>query len=92
MIHKYIKLQIVIEDNGVGISSPNINKLFMDFSKLNEHSHLNAKGTGLGLSICKNLIEQMGGNIIVESIEGVGTKFIITIGLKVEDSFISTPK
>lgn len=46
---------------------------------------MNAKGTGLGLSICKNLIEQMGGNVTVESNEGQGTKFIITIGLKAEE-------
>jgi two-component system sensor histidine kinase EvgS len=50
---KYIKLEIVIEDNGVGISEENKSKLFQDFAMLEEHEQLNRKGTGLGLSICK---------------------------------------
>jgi signal transduction histidine kinase len=57
----------VIEDNGVGISENNKGKLFTDYSRLEEHEDMNAKGTGLGLSICKNIIEQMGGNVEVES-------------------------
>jgi signal transduction histidine kinase len=67
----------VIEDNGVGISEENRSKLFQDFAKLDEHEQLNRKGTGLGLSICKNLIHEMGGDIVVESIPNIGTKFII---------------
>lgn len=84
-IIKYIKILLTIEDDGIGISKENLKKLFTDFTRLKEHEHLNAKGTGLGLSICKNIIEQMGGNITVESEVGVGTKFHITMGLKAVD-------
>ena len=84
-VSKYIKLRMTIEDNGVGISKDNQSKLFQDFTRLNEHTSLNFQGTGLGLSICKNIIEQMGGNVSVESEEGKGTKFHIIIGLKVQD-------
>ena len=56
IVNKYIKLQIKIEDNGVGISEENLQKLFMDYTRLDEHQMINAKGTGLGLSICKNII------------------------------------
>ena len=52
-IEKFIKLKITIEDNGAGIKKENIDKLFTDFTKLNEHIQMNLKGTGLGLSICK---------------------------------------
>ena len=38
---------------------------------------MNIKGTGLGLSICKQIIEQMGGSVIVKSKVGAGSKFII---------------
>ena len=51
----------------------------MDYSKLDEHRKMNTKGTGLGLSICRNIIEKMGGTVNIESTEGEGTKFIITL-------------
>ena len=38
---KYVKLELVIEDNGVGIEEHNINKLFKDYSKLDEHAEIN---------------------------------------------------
>jgi len=60
-------LQIIIEDNGVGISQKNKENLFKNYAKLDEHQKMNEKGTGLGLSICKTLVEKMGGNISVDS-------------------------
>ena len=54
----------------------------MNFAKLDEHSKMNAQGTGLGLSICKQMIEKMGGSVTVDSIEGVGSSFIVDILLK----------
>ena len=89
---KWIKLQLVIKDNGVGISAENIEKLFKDYSKLDEHAGMNQKGTGLGLSICKNLIMKMGGTVKVESVLGQGSSFIITIQLKVRDRVVGLPK
>lgn len=58
---------MTIEDNGVGIAKKNLDKLFKDFSRLDEHEDSNKSGTGLGLSICKNIIQQMGGKVTVES-------------------------
>ena len=46
-----------IEDSGIGIAPENIDKLFVNFGKLDEHEQMNSVGTGLGLSICKMLIE-----------------------------------
>lgn len=70
---KYIKFEIRVIDSGLGISKENLDKLFMNFGKLDEHAAGNKTGTGLGLSICKNLIEMMGGSVTVESEVGVGT-------------------
>lgn len=78
----YVHLQISIEDNGVGISEEGQKNLFIDFGKLTENGDRNKSGTGLGLSICKKIIEQMGGNVKVESKVGVGSKFIINIKTK----------
>jgi signal transduction histidine kinase len=46
-----------IIDSGVGIKKENLDKLFMDFSRLDEHKNMNHQGTGLGLSICKRMLE-----------------------------------
>jgi signal transduction histidine kinase len=78
-IEKYVKFEIRIIDSGVGISKENLSKLFMNFSKLEEHAAGNKTGTGLGLSICKSLIEIMKGTVTVESELGVGTTFIIQL-------------
>ena len=55
-VDKWVKMQLIIEDNGVGISDENIDKLFKDYGRLKEHQRLNNRGTGLGLIICKKLI------------------------------------
>ncbi len=81
-MQNYINFEISIKDSGCGISPENINKLFMNFSKLEEHENMNHRGTGLGLSICKSLIEVMGGQVKVESEEGVGTTFIMQLKTK----------
>ena len=66
----------------MGISEENLDKLFLNFGKLGEHDHMNSAGTGLGLSICKQLIEQMGGEVQVASKLGEGTTFSIIITTK----------
>lgn len=81
-VMKYIKLQITVEDNGVGISKKNQSMLFKDYQRLEEHQGMNAKGTGLGLSICQKIIDQMGGTINLESVEGKGTKIHIEVNCK----------
>ena len=66
-------VQIIFEDTGVGISKENLPKIFNPFFSTR------SDGTGLGLSITKNIVEQQGGKIEVESQVNVGTKFIITL-------------
>jgi two-component system NtrC family sensor kinase len=68
-------VEIRISDNGCGISQENMSKLFTPFFTTKEI----AKGTGLGLAICYGIVKMHSGNIIVESTEGKGTTFIITL-------------
>jgi len=67
------EVQVIFEDTGVGISKENLPKIFNPFFSTR------SDGTGLGLSITKNIVEQHGGKIEVESQVNVGTKFIITL-------------
>jgi signal transduction histidine kinase len=67
------EVQIIFEDTGVGIPEENLPKIFNPFFSTR------SDGTGLGLSIKKNIVEQQGGKIEVESEVNVGTKFIITL-------------
>jgi signal transduction histidine kinase len=67
------EVQIIFEDTGVGIPGENLPKIFNPFFSTR------SDGTGLGLAIAKNIVEQHGGKIEVESQVNVGTKFIITL-------------
>ncbi|WP_455671459.1 sensor histidine kinase [Phocaeicola sp.] len=64
-------LKFSVRDTGMGIPADKVDMVFDRFVKLNTFIH----GTGLGLSICKSIIEQMGGKIGVESVEGEGSCF-----------------
>lgn len=65
------KIEFYVSDTGIGISAHNLKTVFDRFVKLNSFIH----GTGLGLSICKSMVEQMGGEIGVDSEEGKGSRF-----------------
>ncbi|WP_299977309.1 ATP-binding protein [Desulfobacula sp.] len=69
------KLTITVSDNGSGISIEDIDKIFEPFySSKDDHW-----GTGLGLSITYGLIKEIGGDIMVKSSLGKGTRFTLTI-------------
>jgi PAS domain S-box-containing protein len=67
---------IRVEDNGVGIVKENQNRVFMPFVRL---ANREIPGTGLGLAVCKNIVDEMGGTISLDSEEGMGATFTFTI-------------
>lgn len=73
VIDQMLVTQIV--DQGIGIRSKDINKLFIPFAQLEIGGKSKQEGTGLGLSICKNLVEKLGGTIGVQSEIGKGSNF-----------------
>ncbi len=68
-----------IRDTGVGMPPEKVEKLFQVGEKQSTYGTDNETGTGLGLILAKEFIELMGGSIYVESKEGEGTAFFITI-------------
>jgi len=65
--YNFIKFNLIVRDFGYGIAPESLDKLFIDFSKLNDEMKVNKEGVGLGLSICKSLIQRMAGSVSVES-------------------------
>lgn len=82
---------ISVNDTGIGITKEDMGSLFMPFSRLNLDKH-NEAGTGIGLSITKYLVEQMFGNISVESDTGKGSRFIIDFKIVKEMDAIDDKK
>lgn len=82
MLDKII-LRIAVVDSGIGIAEEDKSKLFIRFSQVDASDTRKYGGSGLGLVITKQIVELMGGNISIQSKEGLGSTFIVEIPLKI---------
>ena len=81
----YDKLVFRVSDNGIGMSSEFVEHIFESFTR-EERSVTNAvQGTGLGMAIVKNLVDLMGGAVHVESEQGKGSTFEVTLEFKIAE-------
>ncbi|MCG7568463.1 ATP-binding protein [Pseudoalteromonas sp. CNC9-20] len=78
------RLQVSVEDSGIGINEQAQSQLFKAFSQADGNIAARYGGTGLGLSICKQLCQLMAGDISVTSQEGEGSTFSFYISLPLE--------
>lgn len=78
--------EFVFEDNGIGMSDDFIKHIFDPFARATDSQVNNIQGTGLGMPISRNIVRMMGGDIKVESKLGVGSRFTVTIYLKLQDT------
>lgn len=72
-------LQVAVRDNGIGMSSETLKKLFNISEKVSRPGTEGEESTGLGLILCKALIEKQGGKLWAESEEGAGSVFYFTL-------------
>ena len=75
------RLEITIEDNGIGIAKDDQKRIFDKFFRVSTGNLHDVKGFGLGLAYVKKMVNELGGDITVESQLHQGTKFIIILPL-----------
>jgi signal transduction histidine kinase len=75
-------LKLIVSDTGIGMNQEALRYIFDEFRQADMSSTRKYGGTGLGLAIVKKFINLMGGDIVVESEEGKGSKFTITIPIE----------
>lgn len=76
-----LRLHVVIQDSGIGISEEDQQRLFAPFAQAENTGQLARTGAGLGLVICRNLCEMMGGTLTLSSEPGQGTQIHMTFDL-----------
>lgn len=72
-----------VEDNGIGMSEEYVAHIFEPFSRADDSRISRIAGTGLGLTITQNIVHMMGGEIGVQSHWGEGTRFTVSLGLRI---------
>ena len=86
-------MEFVCRDTGIGMSEEFQKHIFEPFAQEHSGSRTKFAGTGLGMPIAKKLIEKMSGTITFESVEGVGTTFVIRVPFRIDtdrDSKVET--
>ena len=76
-----IWLDFSCEDNGIGMSREFLDRIFIPFERVRSNTVNKIEGTGLGMAIVKNLVDSMYGTIRVESREGEGSRFTVSLPL-----------
>jgi two-component system sensor histidine kinase/response regulator len=87
-----VTLEFRVSDTGIGMDKAQIGRLFRPFTQADNSISRKYGGTGLGLSIIKKLVEQMGGEVWVESKPGEGSNFYFTTRLKKQASAVPAPR
>jgi two-component system sensor histidine kinase SenX3 len=75
-------LEISVRDHGIGIPSRDLERIFERFYRVDQARSRETGGTGLGLAIVRHIVESHRGSVAVESIEGEGSTFTLTMPME----------
>ena len=87
-----VQICFVCMDTGIGMSEEFQKRMFEPFTQENAGARPVYGGTGLGMSITKSLVDKMGGTIGVESKQGVGTTYTITLPFTIDNTATKEPE
>jgi adenylate cyclase len=73
------QIKAEVSDTGIGIPEEALSRIFEEFYRAKNAKSLEMEGTGLGLAIAKDVVEQHGGQISLESVAGEGSTFYVTL-------------
>lgn len=82
----YASFVFTVEDSGIGMSKDFLDYVFVPFARADDAQVQSIQGNGLGMSIAQKLITAMEGDIQVESELGCGSRFTITLNLRIDDT------
>jgi signal transduction histidine kinase len=78
-------VEFAVRDTGIGIAAEHLPNLFSDFVQIDVRLQKRLRGTGLGLSLARKFAELLGGKVAVESELGKGSRFSVTLPVKIAD-------
>jgi CheY-like chemotaxis protein len=81
-----------VADTGIGIAAEDQERIFQEFSQVDNPIQRKVKGTGLGLPLCRKLAELLGGSVSVESAPGAGSTFTTKIPILYEATKAGEPR
>jgi two-component system sensor histidine kinase VicK len=73
------KVLCSVTDNGPGIPPEDVGRIFERFYQVDKSRAREGRGAGLGLAIAREIVQAHGGQIRVESVEGLGTRFVVEL-------------
>ena len=76
------KLRFIVTDTGVGIKKERQKEIFDNFVQEDSSTTRSFEGCGIGLAIAKNVVDQLGGEIRLESVKGKGSQFEVTLPIQ----------
>ena len=82
---KMCKYQLAVSDTGIGMSAEFLDKIFEPFARETMFAPANVSGVGLGMPIVKSIVQQMSGEITVQSELGKGSVFTVTLPLQIAE-------
>jgi Histidine kinase-, DNA gyrase B-, and HSP90-like ATPase len=79
---KHDTIEITVRDTGVGIENAKLKEIFTPFVKVQKNREFNKEGVGLGLAVSRSIARALGGDIKVQSTEGIGSIFTLVLPMR----------